>query len=83
MPNLYFSEEKDVTSLEFCKFKCKLFHNSMVKILEPLCAVMTIPELVQFGDGHYQCVVYGLGPYITDYKEQVLLVCIVQGWCGK
>ncbi len=55
----------------------------MVKILEPLCAVMTIPELVQFGDGHYQCVVYGLGPYITDYKEQVLLVCIVQGWCGK
>ncbi|KAI6007589.1 hypothetical protein F5J12DRAFT_905493 [Pisolithus orientalis] len=22
-------------------------------------------------------------PYITDYEEQVLLACIVQGWCAK
>jgi hypothetical protein len=44
---------------------------------------MTVPELVCFGDGHYQQVIYGLGPYITNYKEQVLLACIVRGWCGK
>ncbi|KAI9431349.1 hypothetical protein H4582DRAFT_2062851 [Lactarius indigo] len=23
------------------------------------------------------------GPYIADYEEQVLLACIVRGWCGK
>jgi hypothetical protein len=40
---------------------------------------MTVPELVWFGDGHYRHIVYGLGPYITDYEEQVLLACIVQG----
>ncbi|KAF8226934.1 hypothetical protein L208DRAFT_1007346, partial [Tricholoma matsutake] len=42
---------------------------------------MTTPEL-QCSDGHFQHVIYGLGPYIADYQEQVLLLgCIVQGWC--
>ncbi|KAG2135864.1 uncharacterized protein EDB93DRAFT_1242442 [Suillus bovinus] len=27
--------------------------------------------------------IYGLGPYITDYEEQVLLTCIVRGRCPK
>ncbi|KAF9236807.1 hypothetical protein BU15DRAFT_88999 [Melanogaster broomeanus] len=27
--------------------------------------------------------IYGLGPYIADYEEQVLLSCIVHGWCPK
>ncbi|KIM52381.1 hypothetical protein SCLCIDRAFT_32667 [Scleroderma citrinum Foug A] len=31
--------------------------------------------------GHFRCMVYGLGPYIVDYPEQVLLACVVQGWC--
>ncbi|KAH9955786.1 hypothetical protein BJV74DRAFT_880172 [Russula compacta] len=26
---------------------------------------------------------YGLGPYIADYPEQVLLTSIMQGWCPK
>ncbi|KAG2059328.1 hypothetical protein BDR06DRAFT_1069299 [Suillus hirtellus] len=34
---------------------------------------MTKPEVARFGDGHYRRVVYGLGPYIADYEEQVLL----------
>ncbi|KAG2343983.1 hypothetical protein BDR05DRAFT_975684 [Suillus weaverae] len=34
---------------------------------------MMKPEVAQFRDGHYQCVIYGLGPYIADYEEQVLL----------
>ncbi|KAJ6598504.1 hypothetical protein B0H10DRAFT_1959424 [Mycena sp. CBHHK59/15] len=28
-------------------------------------------------------VIYGLGPYIADYPEQVLLTSIVQGWCPR
>jgi len=42
---------------------------------------MTTPEVSQCSDGHFRHVIYGLGPYITDYQEQVLLGCIVQGWC--
>ncbi|KAF8546399.1 hypothetical protein OG21DRAFT_1479682 [Imleria badia] len=34
-------------------------------------------------DDYYQHVVYGLGPYIADYKEQVLLACIIRNWCAR
>ncbi|KAG1858200.1 hypothetical protein F4604DRAFT_1882971 [Suillus subluteus] len=44
---------------------------------------MTKPVIVHFGDGHYQCVIYGLGLYIADYEEQVLLACIVRFWCPR
>lgn len=44
---------------------------------------MTIPEIVKCPDGHFRRVVYGLGPYIADYPEQVWLSGIVQGWCPK
>ncbi|KAI5995262.1 hypothetical protein F5J12DRAFT_896477 [Pisolithus orientalis] len=44
---------------------------------------MTKPTVMWFGDGHYRRVIFGLSPYITDYEEQVLLACIVQGWCAK
>ncbi|KAG1743142.1 hypothetical protein EDB19DRAFT_1894810 [Suillus lakei] len=40
-------------------------------------------KVVHFGDGHYRRVIYGLGPYIADYEEQVLLACIVCGWCPR
>jgi len=46
-------------------------------ILDPLKATMMSPEVVRFGDGYYPHVIYGLGPYIADYKEQALLACIV------
>ena len=52
-------------------------------ILDPLKAAMTSPEVVRFGDGYYRHVIYGLGPYITNYEEQALLACIVQGWCAR
>ncbi|KAJ6617835.1 hypothetical protein B0H10DRAFT_2218222 [Mycena sp. CBHHK59/15] len=44
---------------------------------------MTVPEVTLFADGHYRRVIYGLGPYIADYPEQVLLACTVQGWCAR
>ncbi|KAG1871740.1 hypothetical protein DFJ58DRAFT_713741 [Suillus subalutaceus] len=44
---------------------------------------MTVPEVVRFGDGHFRRVIYGLGPYITDYLEQVVLSCIISNWCTK
>lgn len=40
-------------------------------------------EVVRYGDGHYRRTLYGLGPYIADYPEQVLLACVVQSWCPR
>ncbi|KAG1862611.1 hypothetical protein F4604DRAFT_1882264 [Suillus subluteus] len=65
------------------KYRRQLFHSSIAKILENLRPSMTKPDVVHFGDGHYRHVIYRLGPYITDYKEQVLLACIVRGWCPR
>ncbi|KIM70531.1 hypothetical protein SCLCIDRAFT_18645 [Scleroderma citrinum Foug A] len=67
----------------FCKFRWQLFHSSLAAILSSLKPAMTTPKVVKFGDGHFRCVIYGLGPYIVDYEEQVLLTCIVCGWCPR
>ncbi|KIK78376.1 hypothetical protein PAXRUDRAFT_79000, partial [Paxillus rubicundulus Ve08.2h10] len=44
---------------------------------------MMVPEIKMCADGHYRRVIYGLGPFIADYEEQVVLVGIVQNWCGR
>ncbi|KAG1734269.1 uncharacterized protein EDB91DRAFT_1238453 [Suillus paluster] len=44
---------------------------------------MTKPEVAHFGDSHFHHVIYRLGPYIANYEEQVLLACIVRGWCPR
>ncbi|KAG1883443.1 hypothetical protein F4604DRAFT_1879062 [Suillus subluteus] len=67
----------------FQKFRRQLFHSSLSKILQTLKPGMTKPEVARFGDGHFRRVIYGLGPYIADYEEQVLLGCIVKRWCAR
>ncbi len=44
---------------------------------------MTVPEVVLCPDGHFRLIIWGIGPYIADYPEQLLLCCIVQGWCPR
>jgi len=44
---------------------------------------MTTHDVARFPDGHFRRVIYGLGPYIADYPEQVLLAGVVQGWCPR
>ncbi|KAF9237764.1 hypothetical protein BU15DRAFT_88600 [Melanogaster broomeanus] len=75
--------KEHAANTNFRKFRRQLFHSSVAKILESLKPAMSTPEVVRFGDGHYRRVIYGLGPYIADYEEQVLLACIVRGWCPK
>ena len=60
-----------------------MFHASLKEILFSLKPGITQPEVLQCPDGHFRHVIYGLGPYIADYPEQVLLTCIVQNWCPK
>lgn len=77
------ADREFVKDPRFRKFRRQLFHASLRTILEPLHAGMTVPEIVRCADGHLCRLIYGLGPYIADYPEQVLLACIVQGWCAK
>jgi len=65
----------------FHGFRRQLFHSSITAVLESLKPHMTKPAVTLCPDGHFRRVVYGLGPYIADYPEQVLLTCVVQGWC--
>ncbi|KAG1804346.1 hypothetical protein EV424DRAFT_1544679 [Suillus variegatus] len=67
----------------FQNFQRQLFHSSLSFILKNLKPAMMKPEVTCFGDGHYRRVIYGLGPYIADYEEQVLLTCIFRNWCTK
>ncbi|OJA20004.1 hypothetical protein AZE42_13769, partial [Rhizopogon vesiculosus] len=67
----------------FRKFRRQLFHSSLSRMLQSLKPGMTKPEVVRCPDGHFRHAIYGLGPYITDYPEQALLACVVQGWCAK
>lgn len=75
----------DEYSLEtsYRNFPCQIFHNALSVILSSLKDGMTSLEVIKFSDGHFHQVIYGLGPYIADYEEQVLLACIVHGWCAR
>ncbi|KAG1869708.1 hypothetical protein C8R48DRAFT_771097 [Suillus tomentosus] len=77
------TNKKGVNDPAFRKFKKQMFHSSLSKILANLKPGMTTPEVTRCGDGHYRCVIYGLGPYIADYEEQVVLAGIVKNWCGR
>ncbi|KDQ55767.1 hypothetical protein JAAARDRAFT_195586 [Jaapia argillacea MUCL 33604] len=65
------------------KFCRQMYHACLARVFNPLKAGMTIPEVIRCADGHFRRAIYGLGPYIADYPEQVWLCGIVQGWCPK
>ncbi|KAF9487940.1 hypothetical protein BDN71DRAFT_1485194 [Pleurotus eryngii] len=67
----------------FRKFRRQLFHTSLYHILRSLKPYMTQLRVSKCADGHFRRAIYSLGPYIADYPEQVLLACIVSGWCPK
>ncbi|KAJ7026458.1 hypothetical protein C8F04DRAFT_1296863 [Mycena alexandri] len=77
------ADRENLDSAEFRTFRRNLFHGSLRHILQTLRPGMTTPEVVKFADGHYRKTIYGLGPYISDYPDQVFLACIVQGWCAR
>ncbi|KIK81089.1 hypothetical protein PAXRUDRAFT_156927 [Paxillus rubicundulus Ve08.2h10] len=67
---------------EFCKFRWQLFHTSLTAVLKTLKPGISKLQIIHWADGHFCCTVYSLGPYIVDYEEQLLLACIVHGWCA-
>ncbi|KAF8262360.1 hypothetical protein EI94DRAFT_1773203 [Lactarius quietus] len=77
------TDKRHEDSVEFRKFRRQLFHTSLTHILHSLKPWMSKPRITRCADGHLRCVIYGLGPNIANYLEQVLLVCVVSGWCPK
>ncbi|KIK76929.1 hypothetical protein PAXRUDRAFT_168379 [Paxillus rubicundulus Ve08.2h10] len=67
----------------FQKFQKQLFHATMSRILQSLKPTMTTHQVMCCPDGHFGHMIFGIGPYITDYPEQVLSSGTVQGWCGR
>ncbi|KAK6988610.1 hypothetical protein R3P38DRAFT_3409362 [Favolaschia claudopus] len=65
------------------QFVRQMYHACLAHFFAPLKTAMTTPEVIRCPDGHFRRAVYGLGPYIADYPEQVWLSCIVQNWCPK
>ncbi|KAJ2915204.1 hypothetical protein MD484_g5208, partial [Candolleomyces efflorescens] len=70
-------------SKDYQRFVRQLYHTCIARIFAPLKPGMTKPEIVRFPDGHFRRAVYGIGPVIADYPEQVWLSGIVQNWCPK
>ncbi|KAJ6517770.1 hypothetical protein DFH09DRAFT_1251301 [Mycena vulgaris] len=60
-----------------------MYHASLAYVYAPLKPYMETHDIVKCPDGHFRRVVYGIGPYIADYPEQVWLAAIVQNWCPK
>ncbi|TFK96405.1 hypothetical protein BDV98DRAFT_586400 [Pterulicium gracile] len=76
-------ERKADKDSRFLRFRRQLFHSSLAAILCPLRPSMTEGVILKCPDGHYQRVVFCIGPYIADYPEQVLVTCTVSTWCPK
>ena len=77
------ASKKHQGTQKYQKFCRQMYHACLACIFEPLKVGMNTPEIVKCLDGHFRRAVYGLGPYIADYPEQVWLAGIVQGWCPK
>lgn len=77
------ARQKHRQTVAYQSFCRQMYHSCLARIFEPLKDGMTTPELIRCADGHWRQAIYGLGPYIADYPEQVWLTGIVQGWCPK
>ncbi|KAJ6533651.1 hypothetical protein B0H19DRAFT_1383623 [Mycena capillaripes] len=77
------TSKKHRTKPAYQKFCRQMYHASLARIFNPLKTGMTTPDVVRCADGHFRRIIYGLGPYIADYPEQVWLAGIVQNWCPK
>ncbi|KAJ7800738.1 hypothetical protein B0H14DRAFT_3784803 [Mycena olivaceomarginata] len=77
------TSKKHRTKPAYQKFCRQMYHASLALIYQPLKPFMETPEVVRCPDGHFRRVIYGIGPYIADYPEQVWLAAVVQNWCPK
>ena len=77
------ADKAHTNDIDFRQFRRKLFHVSLSYILQSLRPGEATPEVFQCPDGHFRRIIWGIGPYIADYPEQVLLASIVKNWCAR
>ncbi|KAJ7138132.1 hypothetical protein C8R44DRAFT_828463 [Mycena epipterygia] len=77
------TSKKHRTKPIYQKFCCQMYHTSLTLMYQPLKPFMDSPDIVCCPDGHWCHMIYGIGPYIADYPEQVWLTAVVQDWCPK
>ena len=77
------ADKAHTNDVDFRQFRRKLFHVSLSHILQSLRPGEVTPEVFLCPDGHFRRIIWGIGPYIADYPEQVLLACIVKNWCAR
>ncbi|KAF7328163.1 hypothetical protein MVEN_02573800 [Mycena venus] len=77
------TSKKHRSKPEYQRFCRQMYHASLALIYRPLKPYMEAPDIVRCPDGHLRRVIYGIGPYIADYPEQVWLAAVVQNWCPK
>ncbi|KAG0701249.1 hypothetical protein DFH29DRAFT_982811 [Suillus ampliporus] len=77
------STKEHLEDKDFRNFRRQMFHSSLTKIFDSMKPNMTVPDVVRCPDSHFRHVIYGLGPYIADYPEQLVLSGVVQNWCPK
>jgi hypothetical protein len=78
------ASKKERETMEYQKFCRQLYHSCLAFVYAPLKPYMTtMADIVRCPDGHFQRVIYSIGPYIADYPEQVWLSGIVQNWCFR
>ncbi|KAI0003199.1 hypothetical protein BJV74DRAFT_876167 [Russula compacta] len=70
-------------TVPFQRFARQMYHTCLTRVFDPLKPGMMTPDVVHCPDGHFWQAIYGMGPYIADYPEQVWLAALVQGWCPK
>lgn len=83
IPTLLTARRRHRSTRAYQTFCREMFHACLTRVYTPLKEGMTVPDLIRCPDGHWRRAIYGVGPYIADYPEQVWLACIVQGWCPK
>ena len=76
------ADKANSETTEFWQFRHQLYHSSLSFIFSSLKPGMTKPEVVQAPDHHFHRVLWGLGPYIANYQEQLTIACTVQYWCA-
>ena len=85
---LSIGDRQHSNDVRFRIFRRQLFHFSLSIILRSLREHMRKYCVMMYPDGHYRRTIYRrtifrLGPYIADYPEQVILACVLTGWCAK
>ncbi|KAG1763021.1 hypothetical protein EDD22DRAFT_979524 [Suillus occidentalis] len=81
--NIFNSVVVLVGFLAIPKSKDPHLNQSLAKNFESVKTFMETPDVTRFLDGHFRRTIYGIGPYITDYPEQVMLSGVVQRWCPR